>query len=661
MKSPTEEFAAPFPTELLRTYPGLTLLLDPEGRVHTWNHAGAAACGREPDALAGLDATELFKGPKKRAFRNRLDQARDRGEAEVTASLQTAEGTGPETNLRLIRVGPTDSGWVLMMAAGDPNTQEPQGSDAPGLCPDLMDALPYGVLVLEGQRLDYANPAATSLLGLDGAEELRGLMMDSLIYEPDHEPMGELLSQAAETGRADGRLRLLGRSDRPAEMEVSLALVGADPQPTLQLVFRPTTRQRGLERALQDSEERYRGLIGSLGEGFWMGDSRGGTVDVNQALLDMLGYSQDDLRDRPLPELTDGEDADDLRQHLNRLEEGEPRSFQIRLRHGDGRSIPVGVRMVTMPDPSTGISALFAFVNDLSDHYSLREHLRRETGINEAILGSLPGIFFLAGPDLGLTRWNTNLSRQTGHAALDLAGLPAPELFAPANRQPVRDLLKGATADDDHEIEAHLRGASGDEVPYRLSVAPVTVGERRFLAALGVDISDRKALEADLERMATVDGLTGAWTPAALEDRFTQELERTRRYGNPLSAVLLDLDRFQQVNDHYGRETGDQVLQGLGSLLAANKRAPDFLGRWGADRFLVLAPDTALAGARTMAGNLHDRIARHDFAPVVMVQTSMGVTAYHHGDTANTLLERLDQALHEAKDRGGNQVRVAEG
>ncbi|MFB6259597.1 MAG: GGDEF domain-containing protein, partial [Thiohalorhabdaceae bacterium] len=147
-----------------------------------------------------------------------------------------------------------------------------------------------------------------------------------------------------------------------------------------------------------------------------------------------------------------------------------------------------------------------------------------------------------------MTRWNTNLSQQTGRDALDLAGLRAPDLFSPDDRESVRDLLEGASVEADREIEARLIDAGGREAPYRLSVAPVTLGEGSFVAALGVDITERKALEADLERMATVDSLTGCLTSAAMEQRLTQELERTRRYGNPLSAILIDMDRFQQIN-----------------------------------------------------------------------------------------------------------------
>ena len=652
--------ASPLPQELLRSYPGPALLVDPAGAIHSCNDPAVSACGQSPEALAGLDAAELFKGGKKRSFRNRLRRARSAGEAGLEAPLQTPAGPGPQRTLRLVRVGPEDSQWVLLMAPAEAEAEATEATPG-GLCPNLMDALPYGVLVFQGQRLDYANPAAASLLDRTRPANLRGLMMASVVYGEDRERMGQLLGQAAETGRADGRLRLMDGHDQPLEMQVSLALMGESARPTLQLVFHPLTRQRGLERALRESEERYRSLIGSLEEGFWMGGGDGGTADVNQALLDLLGYAREEMLDRPLPDFADAEVADELRQRLNGLEEGQPRSFETRLRRRDGRPVPVAIRMVIMPDPSTGLPALFAFITDLSANHSLRERLRRETGLNEAILGSLPGIFFLAGPGLGLTRWNTNLSRQTGQAALDLAGLPAPELFAEADREAVRSLLERAMEGNGGELEAHLAGADGATIPFGLSVAPVALGERGFVAALGVDITERKALEADLERMATVDALTGAWNRAAMDRHLAQEVERSRRYGNPLSAILIDLDRFQQVNDHYGRDTADGVLRELVARIGANKRATDFLARWGGDQFLLLAPDTDLDGARTLADNLHTLIANHDFDPVALIQSSIGVTAYQAGDSVSSLVERLERTLHEAKNRGRSQVMMTAG
>ncbi|HKJ70556.1 MAG TPA: PAS domain S-box protein [Gammaproteobacteria bacterium] len=647
----------PAAAQLLAAATGPAVLVGPDDCVRDWNPATAEVLGGDVERLAGTAAADLFRGGKKRSFRSRLRQARESGAAEMTAPLQAGGGPGPELSLRLVQTGDPDHGWVLVLgeAVGEPEPPARQG-----LCPSLMDALPYGVLVFRGQRLDYANPAAAALLNRGHADDLQGLMMASVIYGEDRERMGQLLGRATESGRADSRLRLLDADHRPVEVEASLALLGERASPTLQLVINPAIRQRGLERALRESEERYRSLIGSLEEGFWMGGGDGGTADVNQVLLDLLGYRRDEMLDRPLPDFAEPGERDRLRGHLNRLEEGEPRAFETRLQRRDGGIVPVGLRMVIMPDPSTGIPALFAFVNDLSARHSLIERLRRETGLNEAILGSLPGIFLLAGSGLELTRWNTNLSRQAGRPALDLAGLPAPELFVEADREPVRALLEGAVAGAGGELEARLQTTAGEGIPFRLSVAPVGLGERGFVAALGVDITERQALEAELQEQATRDALTGAWNRGATERQLQWELERTRRYGNPLSLVLIDLDHFQHVMGHYGRDTGDRVLQDLAALIEANKRATDFLGRWGGDQIMVLAPDTELAGAVTLAHNLHALIDGHDFDPVALLPSTIGVTAYRAGDSYNDLVDRVETILHEGKRRGRNQVMVAE-
>jgi len=650
---------APLPPELLGAYPGPAILIDPEDAVHSWSTAAEAACGDPSASLDGRQPSELLEDAGDRAIGKALATARDSGAAELTGSFPTDSGDEPARTLRLTRVGGPDSGWVLLMAEEERGeASEPSKGHPEGLTPELMDALPYGVMVFQGQRLEYANPAAASLLDRSQPANLQGLMVASVVYDEDREQMGRLLNQAAETGRADGRLRLLGRQDQPLEMEASLALLGDPAKPTLQLVFHPLTRQRGLERALRESEERYRSLIGSLEEGFWMGGSDGATADVNQALLDLLGYARDEMLDRPLPDFADADERDSLRQRLNQLEESQPRTLQTRLMRRDGRSVPVSIRMVIMPDPSTGIPALFAFLTDLSAQQSLRKRLRRETGLNEAILSSLPGIFFLVGPALGLTRWNTNLSHQTGWAALDLAGLPAPELFVESDREAVRTLLEEASEGASGELEAQLVGTDGGAIPYELSVA---TGEHGFVAALGVDITERKALEADLERMATVDDLTGVWNRAAIDRELDREVERTRRYGNPLSLMLLDLDRFQQVNDQYGRETADKVLKDVAAQMGENKRATDLLARWGGNQFFLLAPDTEPAGARKMAENLRGLVAGTDFDPVASLQASFGVTSYQPGDTVPTLVERLERALRDAKNGGRNRVTVAGG
>ena len=130
------------------------------------------------------------------------------------------------------------------------------------------------------------------------------------------------------------------------------------------------------------------------------------------------------------------------------------------------------------------------------------------------------------------------------------------------------------------------------------------------------------------------------------------------RFGHVFSVILVDLDHFKHVNDTHGHQVGDQVLITAARLLQQYCREIDVVGRWGCEEFLIICPETPCAGAAKLAESLRQHLAAHLF-PVVQQQTaSFGVTCYHLGELADTLLARADVALYHAKTQGRNQVVV---
>lgn len=170
------------------------------------------------------------------------------------------------------------------------------------------------------------------------------------------------------------------------------------------------------------------------------------------------------------------------------------------------------------------------------------------------------------------------------------------------------------------------------------------------------DLTERKAAEDELQRIATTDSLTGVANRREFARVLTKEMSRTRRHGVHLSIILYDLDHFKQVNDEYGHDVGDSLLRATTRLVTRHVRATDLVVRWGGEEFLVLTPDTGLAGAKRVAENLRQAIAQHRFAKVGSITVSFGVTEFSTSDDEDTLLKRADDALYRAKARGRNRV-----
>jgi diguanylate cyclase (GGDEF)-like protein len=163
------------------------------------------------------------------------------------------------------------------------------------------------------------------------------------------------------------------------------------------------------------------------------------------------------------------------------------------------------------------------------------------------------------------------------------------------------------------------------------------------------------------ERRAHTDALTGLPNRRALDDTFKRLLAQATRASAPLSIVLLDLDHFKQVNDAHGHDRGDEVLAGVATTLADSLREMDFAARMGGEEFLVLLPDTDLAGAMTATEGIARAIAK-TFLPGtdIAITASFGIAGYpEHGLDPVSLTRSADRALYQAKQDGRNCIRVA--
>jgi diguanylate cyclase (GGDEF)-like protein len=158
------------------------------------------------------------------------------------------------------------------------------------------------------------------------------------------------------------------------------------------------------------------------------------------------------------------------------------------------------------------------------------------------------------------------------------------------------------------------------------------------------------------ERVASgTDALTGLLNRRGLYRAFDVEVERARRYGHPLAAILFDLDHFKEVNDHFGHAAGDRLLRAMAQEVRRALRPTDLLGRWGGEEFVVLLPETALQSAVDVAERLRYLVAGLPWETGSLT-ASFGVAECTATDNLGALLRRADRALYEAKRLGRNRV-----
>ncbi|HEV3155037.1 MAG TPA: GGDEF domain-containing protein [Candidatus Baltobacteraceae bacterium] len=201
-----------------------------------------------------------------------------------------------------------------------------------------------------------------------------------------------------------------------------------------------------------------------------------------------------------------------------------------------------------------------------------------------------------------------------------------------------------------------LRDDAGTEeaasaIAYVLEIAGV-VREKFSL------IAERERLLSELDALSTTDALTSLANRRMLEDRMQEELHRSARSRRPFGLALFDLDRFNEINERFGHPAGDEALQHFAATVRARARHVDFVARFGGDEFGMLLVDVDHQAARVIVERILDALRQVRPSYPYRLSASAGVALSYPVDTVETLVERADSALHEAKQAGRDRAKV---
>jgi diguanylate cyclase (GGDEF)-like protein len=163
-----------------------------------------------------------------------------------------------------------------------------------------------------------------------------------------------------------------------------------------------------------------------------------------------------------------------------------------------------------------------------------------------------------------------------------------------------------------------------------------------------------------IEHSANTDRLTNISNRFNFEKKLNNEIARVKRFNEPFSLILFDLDKFKHVNDSYGHNEGDKVLTRVAEILTENIREIDLPVRWGGDEFIILLINSKSEQAYKIAQEIRLLIEQDAYINTVGVTGSFGVATFTHGETAENIVIRADKALYKAKKSGRNNVAVAD-
>ena len=175
---------------------------------------------------------------------------------------------------------------------------------------------------------------------------------------------------------------------------------------------------------------------------------------------------------------------------------------------------------------------------------------------------------------------------------------------------------------------------------------------------MAIDRASLKLKAGEFEQLSVTDSLTGLLNRRYLQERLSEEIQRSRRHRFSLSFLMLDVDNFKSFNDTYGHLAGDAALRIVANILKENLRGDDVAARYGGEEFAVLLPQTRIDEASVIAERIRLQIERTDF-PNRRITASIGIASSSANmNVPDDLIWAADRALYEAKENGRNKVQL---
>jgi diguanylate cyclase (GGDEF)-like protein/PAS domain S-box-containing protein len=291
------------------------------------------------------------------------------------------------------------------------------------------------------------------------------------------------------------------------------------------------------------------------------------------------------------------------------------------------------------------------------------ERLRAACERDRAILGAIASGYVVTGLDGRLAHVNNVLCELLGFTAGELIGTAAPWPFWPPEgvelgfRLLEEVLGRARETGRPQSFELPLMRKDGTRFIAEVTAAAALNSDGSEMAWVSTihDISRRRDYEAELERLANHDPLTGLANRRLFERRLAEEMTDAVRYDRSLAVAILDLDHFKHVNDHFGHPTGDRALRETAHRLSQALRSGDLLARVGGEEFAWILPEAQIQGAWAAVERARESISDVPYDEIGTLTISIGVGLRGEVRDAAELYKNADQCLYQAKRDGRNR------
>ncbi|QSA97756.1 EAL domain-containing protein [Methylococcus sp. EFPC2] len=413
---------------------------------------------------------------------------------------------------------------------------------------------------------------------------------------------------------------------------------------------------RRTQAELEASRARYFDLYDQAPVGYFTLNERGLILEANLTVADLLGMTRNTLINQPMSRCILPADQDIFYLHRKQLLAcGEPQVVELRLiRQG---AQPFWARLeANRAESPDGATVCRIAVSDITARKAIEDRLRQAA----AMFDSAREGVMVTDAEERILIVNQAFSEITGYSAAEVLG-QTPRLFKSGRHDAAFFATRWAEIDASGYWHGEVwnRRKNGEVYPQLLSITAVKDENGRLTHYVGVfsDISQLKDAAAKLDFLAHHDPLTGLPNRLLLFARLEHSLDAARRERKSLALLMLDLDRFKDVNDSFGHLAGDELLQKVAHRLTNRLRGIDTVTRLGGDEFAVLLDDLSHPqDAALVAAEIIDALAepwRLSNSVEVRIGASVGISLFpEHGKTSEELMQQADAALYMAKAEG---------
>ncbi|MGH8728899.1 MAG: PAS domain S-box protein, partial [Burkholderiales bacterium] len=519
------------------------------------------------------------------------------------------------------------------------------------------------MLDVNGRRI-YNSPSYRSFFSdtalARGADSFRE------IHPEDRERVRQVFRDTVATGigrRTQYRFLLEDNSVRHIESEGSAVLDAAGKVSHVVVVSRDITERMIAEKALRNSEERFRSLVQNLSDMITIHDTLGITHYESPSAARILGYGAGGLIGKsPFDSIHPKDVARAKAAFAEVLQTSKPLTLNdFRYRRADGAWIHLEVMGINLLD-HPAVKGVVLTSRDITER-KRAEHLLKESEQRfRDVVNAAGEYIWEVDAQWNYTYASERVERTLGYNEHELIGRSFFSLMPEGEANRVRDWFREKVPEGQsfRYLEHKTRTKYGDVIWQQVSGVPILGAHSRASGYRGtaLDITDRKRAEARIEYLATRDALTDLPNRMLLNDRVEQAIVNAHRNFESFALLFIDLDRFKTINDSLGHHFGDQLLKQVAERLLHCVRERDTVARPGGDEFVIAIYD--LKNSQD-AGHIAQKILNSLSQPftiennVLNTSCSIGISTYpSDGEDVPTLMRNADTAMYHAKEKGRN-------